>query len=87
VHALGDAPARARPRRSKYEGANAGFWWAWVSRGTYRDDSFDAVQDDWVCDVAREPDTDRQDTHIELWAYFGDDGAITWAELDFEPER
>jgi len=33
-----------------------------------------------------EPDTDRQDTYIELMASLGDNDAITWTEPEFEQE-
>ncbi len=45
------------------------------------------VQGGWVRDATWEPDTDRQDTYIELMAYLGDNGAITWTEPEFEQER
>ncbi len=62
------------------------FYWGTIRRGTYRDDSFDDIDDGRVLNAAWEPDRDTRGEPVADHAHLGDDGQVVW-DGDAEPPQ
>jgi hypothetical protein len=56
------------------------FYWGRLERGTYRDTSFDDVEDGRVRDATWEPDQDELGERIAADAFLTDDRQIDWQD-------